>query len=252
MSRTVILHYHLFKNAGTSLDEVLKQNFGERWVTREFQRPRANAEAHAREVTQWILDNPEAVAFSSHTIDLPPPDVPGVTIIPLIFVRHPIDRIASAYHFEHKQDSQSWEAVLARHTSMTGYCEVRMAMPGDRQCRNFQTWRFERMFAHEGGSELERSLKAVNSLPFVGIVEEFDVAMTRLNGLLQPVFPEFRASRVAANVSRDLSRSLTDRLAALRSELGDEGYEHLVAANADDLLLHQAATEKTWPSLASS
>ena len=37
--KTVILHYHLFKNAGTSLDAAFKENFSEEsgeWVTKEF------------------------------------------------------------------------------------------------------------------------------------------------------------------------------------------------------------------------
>ncbi|GAA0741848.1 sulfotransferase family protein [Ideonella azotifigens] len=243
MSRTVILHYHLFKNAGTSLDQVLKQNFGTRWVTREFE-ARANAATHAQEVAQWIKANPDAVAFSSHTMELPPPEMPGVKIVPLIFVRHPIDRVASAYSFERKQGGKGFGSVLARHTTLGGYCEVRLSMPRDRQCRNFQASRFSRMFAHEQGSELERSLKAVRTLPFVGVVEDFDVSMDKLAALLQLDFPDFRGAQVAANVSRGVSRSLAQRVSELQAELGDEVYDQLIAANTDDLLLHQAATER--------
>jgi len=47
MARTILIHYHLFKNAGTSLDAVLKENFGDKWITREFDRK--NAAIHARE-----------------------------------------------------------------------------------------------------------------------------------------------------------------------------------------------------------
>ena len=41
-SRTIILHYHLFKNAGTSIDAILKDNFDEKWVTREFESSNSN------------------------------------------------------------------------------------------------------------------------------------------------------------------------------------------------------------------
>jgi hypothetical protein len=37
--KTVFLHYHLFKNAGASLDAALKENFSDadnEWVTKEF------------------------------------------------------------------------------------------------------------------------------------------------------------------------------------------------------------------------
>ena len=57
--RTIILHYHLFKNAGTSVDAILKRIFGDRWVTREFPAMRGNNTAM---VEQWIRNTPEAVA----------------------------------------------------------------------------------------------------------------------------------------------------------------------------------------------
>jgi hypothetical protein len=34
--RMLILHYHLFKNAGTSIDAMLKHNFGKTWAEHEF------------------------------------------------------------------------------------------------------------------------------------------------------------------------------------------------------------------------
>jgi hypothetical protein len=70
---TVILHYHLFKNAGTSLDVAFKDNFSEEqgeWVTREFP---AQLNENREKVKQWIIDNPQARCFSSHTAILPPP-----------------------------------------------------------------------------------------------------------------------------------------------------------------------------------
>jgi hypothetical protein len=40
-SRNVILHFHLFKNAGTSLDALLKENFPTQWLTKEFESNKA-------------------------------------------------------------------------------------------------------------------------------------------------------------------------------------------------------------------
>ena len=71
--RPVILHYHYFKNAGTSVDAVLSQNFGDDWVTAEFEGMN-NHEA----VANWIRSHPGAQAFSSHTAQFPLPVVEGV------------------------------------------------------------------------------------------------------------------------------------------------------------------------------
>ena len=96
VQRTVILHYHLFKNAGTSVDRLLKDNVADRWVTGEFP---ANGGNNSGLVADWIRPTPDAVAFSSHTMLGPLPFVDDVQIISLIFLRDPIARIISAYTF---------------------------------------------------------------------------------------------------------------------------------------------------------
>ena len=92
MARTIILHYHLFKNAGTSLDQILKRNFGSRWVTREF--PMAGDDNSAQ-LAEWIRSEPEAVAFSTHTGIGPVPEVEGVDIVSVMLLRDPVARIRS-------------------------------------------------------------------------------------------------------------------------------------------------------------
>jgi len=245
MLRTVLLHYHLFKNAGTSLDEVLKRNFGANWVTREFERRRP-IQTHKQNLAQWILDNPTAVAFSSHTIEAPPPELPGIRIIPLIFLRHPIDRIASAYAFERRQSSEGFGAVLARNTTLPGYVEVRLSIPSDKQCRNFHTDRLVSMASKESApdenSMLECARTVLPTLPFIGIVEDFSGSMERLGTLLTPDFPNFKPQTVAANVSREHSLSLELKLAKLQTELGSDLYRKLEEANASDLVIYQLAT----------
>jgi hypothetical protein len=241
--RKVILHHHLFKNAGTSVDELLRDCFGSRWVTREFE-PRANPTPHRREVAEWIRAHPQAVAFSSHTVELPPPVMGQVDILPVIFIRHPIDRIASAYAFERKQGGNGFGSVLARHTTLAGYVEVRLSMGRDRQCRNFHVGRFAPMFPAAEGTEFERASKAVATLPFVGVVEEFERSMLLLQSLVQADMPEFVARSVHANVSRKSTASLDERLERLRADVGEDCYSALLAHNADDLRLHQQALER--------
>jgi hypothetical protein len=138
MDRTIILHYHLFKNAGTSLDRILKQNFGDKWVTREFPQNGGN---NTEMVADWIRDTPEAIAYSSHTMIGPIPEVAGVRVVSVMLLRDPIERIKSAYRFERKQQADTWGAQLAKEHDFEGYVRARLARPGDRQCRNFQTAR---------------------------------------------------------------------------------------------------------------
>jgi hypothetical protein len=240
MARVVLLHYHLFKNAGTSVDQLLRQNFPGGWVTREF--GERDRDAHRAALARWIRDEPQAIAFSTHTGMLPPPALEGVEVIPLLFVRHPIDRIVSAYTFERRQNADTFGAVLARHTTLPGYVEVRLALAGDRQCRDFQVARLAAMFPAEAGDERDRAARALAALPFVGLVEAFDASIRRLAALLAPHYPGFSVSPVERNVSRDPRQPLAERLAAVREQLGPALHARLLALNAADLALHEAVS----------
>jgi hypothetical protein len=241
--RKVILHYHLFKNAGTSLDAAFKENVApDEWVTQEFPgQPAANRE----QVAQWILDNPKAKIFSSHTAFLPPPKLDGVKVLPVIFMRHPIDRIASAYAFETKQGGGSFGAVLARNTDLSGYIETRLALPHDRQCRNFHMQRLAMMFGEKQGDEFTRAKKALETLPFVGIVEQFADSMARLEKWLKREgFEEMQLKPVEKNVSRDIKKSLEDKLKEFEERINPEVFAKLMEANRDDLLLYNQILEE--------
>jgi hypothetical protein len=243
--RTVILHYHLFKNAGTSLDAAFKDNFSEdegEWVTKEFSNnPKENREG----VTQWILENPDAKCFSSHTAFLTSINIEGIKIIPVIFIRNPIDRISSAYHFETKQNVDDWAAVLAKNTSFKGYVDTRLAMKWDRQCRNFHSFRFSTLYGSECGSEIERALLAIDSLPFVGIVENFSDSVNELELLLKSEgFDNIKLSPKELNVGRAPSLNIEKKLLEIKLKLGDGVYNKLTLANHDDFDLYALAVKK--------
>lgn len=223
--RTVILHHHLFKNAGTSLDQILKDNFGNAWVTREFSASPA-PHGNTPEVESWIRDNPEAVAFSSHTMMGPPPQVDGVRIVSMILLRDPIDRIKSAYRFERTQVADTFGAVLAKHTDLEGYVKVRLSLKHDRQCRNFQTSRLAAL-APGKGSELERARQALERITVVGLVADFSGAVARLTGEISHTFPNFRWQEVHSNRS--------DAASATQGHTDLD--ELLKLHNADDLTL---------------
>ena len=236
--RGVIIHYHLFKNAGTSVDAILRRNFGERWASQEYP-PRLGIEA-ARE---FLIANPHIAALSSHTLLLPPPKIPDAEILPILFIRHPLDRLKSAYLFEREQRADTVGVRLARENDFAGYLRARLEIPGDRSCRNFQTHRLAMAEPENGDTELARALRAFDRLPFVGSVEAFDPSLIALERLVQPWFPDFRVFQTRENVSRPPS-SVDERLTELKSELGEEVFELIASANADDLALYQRALDR--------
>lgn len=227
--RTVILHYHLFKNAGTSLDRILQKNFPEAWETEEFLGKGGN---NSDLVTKWIAQNPDAVAFSSHTANGPVPKLPGVEVISILFLRDPIARIRSVYHFEKNQKAETWGANLAKSTDFAGYVRTRLSTPHDRQCRNFHVGRLATFVPGPRDQELERAIEALSKLSVVGFVEKFDQAAERLKAALHSSCPDFQWNPVHANASNT------------NSEVGADLRVELEEANSADYRLIAEARKK--------
>jgi hypothetical protein len=171
---------------------------------------------------------------------MPPPKGPALQCFPVLFVRHPIDRIASAYYFERKQGGDGFGAVLARNTTLAGYIEVRLSMSYDAQCRDFHSYRLGQMFPSDTGSQAERALRAVKELPFVGLVEAYEQSIRRMTAWLQPHFPQVQAVVMARNTSRDHSAPLDIRLAEVREEIGNALYRRLEEINEADFAVYEA------------
>jgi hypothetical protein len=242
--RTVILHYHLFKNAGTSLDTAFKDNFIEdkgEWVTKEFP---AHKPTNNEQVKKWIVENPQAKCFSSHTALFPVPVIENVRVIPVLFIRNPIDRIASAYSFEVKQGGDGFGAVLARNTNLSGYIETRLALVNDRQCRNFHAQRLATMFNTTYGDESKRAKMALEALPFVGIVEKFSDSLVELETLLiSEGFDDINLQPVERNVSRNIKKSLDEKMKELHDLIDEEVFLKLLQANELDNYLYSRVVE---------
>ena len=232
--RNVILHFHLFKNAGTSLDESFKANFkADEWLTKEFP---SNAQQNQKELQDWIAENVKAKCFSSHTAMLPPPKVKGVNIFPVIFMRHPIDRVASVYAFERRQGSDTYGSELARNTDLAQYVEARLSRVHDHQCRNFHVHRFATMYPDHEGSVVERANKAAENLPFVGLVCRFEQSLQKLEHALQDFgFSDIALQATQKNVSREIDQTMDEKLEDIRSQMSPAIYQSLVEANRDDI-----------------
>jgi hypothetical protein len=237
--RTLVVHYHLFKNAGTSVDELLKRNFGTRWAQMEFEGG-PGQEKKSVQLVNYLLESPNLLAFSSHTAQLPLPVLDGVSIFPIVFIRHPIDRLRSAYSFERVQKAETLGARMAKEHDFAGYLSEQLKLAHNRSVRNFQTGRLARNEPASAGSELERAMRTIKALPFVGLVEAYDQSIERLEALLKPRFPRFQGVTVHKNATRPADSSLEDRLAAVEREIGAEFFATICAANADDLEVYSA------------
>ena len=238
----LLLHYHLFKNAGSSVDEMLRQNFGSRWVEAEFHG--SGQRSNVAHVEAFLRSRGDLLAFSSHTALLPLPELDGRRVLPILFIRHPIDRLKSAYTFERKQNADTFGARLARTADFAGYIRELLSSPNNRQARNFQACRLAFHEPAEGGTEHERAMRTLDRLPFVGLVEAYDLSLERLRETYGPLVPELRVISVRKNVTRAEPKPIEAKLQEIQRELGDQLYADLWAANASDIELHRHLSQR--------
>lgn len=236
--RVVLIHYHLFKNAGTSVDRALKSLYGTRWGSIEAD---SGDGALAPEKLQTLIDrSPELVAISSHTAEIKPWALRGVQVLPVVFVRHPIDRMMSAYEFERKQQVDTLGARRAKELSFPQYADLFVRRTQARTFRSFQTYRIAQASLQHHLPEIERALDALTTLPFVGVVENYETSITRLERIARPLLPELKLPVVRANAS-ERTGSLHERLDQIRELLGPELYSLACDANLADLVLWERA-----------
>ena len=238
--KTIIAHYHLFKNAGTSVDTILEQNFGCAWQEIEFKK--IPQKSNYKLVEGWLNQHREISAFSSHTAMFPLPTLANISLIPIVFLRHPIDRLWSVYKFERRHKKVLNQSIeIAQKYDFAGYLNYHLDRRGDRSCRNFQTYRFSFLANGLNLSELERALNGLNSLPLVGIVEEFDLSMQYYAEAIAKHYPSFQAKSVRRNTTSHHNLTLSEKLDLIKTSLDTTTYQRLLDANQDDLVLHETA-----------
>src|SRR5581483_3960722 len=91
--RLVILHYHIFKNAGTTIEDILDHSFGDRFLPLDV--PGLELPISNRDLIARLEERKELMAVSSHQIRHPLPQAPGFLFFDICFLRDPLERLRS-------------------------------------------------------------------------------------------------------------------------------------------------------------
>jgi hypothetical protein len=244
--RSVLLHGHIFKNAGSTLDWSLQRQFGDNFI--DHRRDDLMRSRGGDYVAEMVQEDSAIKAISSHHMPRVIPPVRGVRFVQVYLLRHPIKRIRSVYDFERKQQAETPGAIAAKKMDFREYVDWRMQRNVAPTIRNFQSRYLAGRFPplHEKMTELEYfslALETLHEIPFIGIVEQYDETMVMLEDLLEPHFPGIDLAHVPQNVTRrglkpaGKSRNVSDILASLGSL-----QERVIEQNSFDLALYEAAS----------
>jgi hypothetical protein len=241
--RHIIVHNHAFKNAGTTIDWILRNNFGNRFVDHRDNAAMAGGAAYLED---YFRRKTQVQALASHHLALPLPRIDGVIFHLLMMYRHPLERVTSVYNFER---AQTWADTLgarfARKHSLRDYVLWRMQPEIPPTIRNFHVYcslsrpvQWARLFTDV---DLDEAKHFARVLPLLGIVERFDESMASFRKSLLPFFPSISFEYEAQNVRQKKGETTEQRIERLRDEIGGDAFDLLVERNCLDLELYQYA-----------
>jgi len=242
--RRVLVHIHIYKNAGSSIDRLLWESFGDGFAILDTEPGHQTIDARA--FARYLAENPHIKAVSSHRLH-PPLTAQGA--LPIVFLRHPVDRAKSAYGFA-RMNADMPDHAVAREASFPEYVAWSLATRGEGAIlRNHQVHHLSSAAYRADDPENWRATEAdlseakalIAGLPVFGLVRQFRESCRLLNAQYKPHLPAVTFRDWAENVSSDPGLSEDAALAAIRAELGDAAYTALHAANALDLELYAFA-----------
>jgi hypothetical protein len=240
--RIVIIHNHIFKNAGTTIDWSLRRNFRREFVDH---RDDDSMRKGAVYLGQYLKRNKSIRALSTHHLTLPLPDV-GIKFERIVVFRHPIERVTSVYNFERNQVSDTHPGVIhARKLSLRDYIVWRMRPEVGATIRNYHARKLlpprkigQEVFGNEEMAELKHQLSKIEML---GLVERFDESMVLFEEQLHSAFPTIDLSYIRQNSGQNRRENIDLRIEALRTNIGNDVFDLLVDNNREDIQLYEWA-----------
>ena len=246
--RPVVVHYHIFKNAGSSVDAMLQSSFGERWAP--FEGTHAGDVQSSSALSDFLQARPEIEAVSTH-LGRPPLPWPGC--LPIVFLRHPMLRAASVYEFV-RQDATQPGSEIARRASFADY--VRWALDGGENgivIRDYQvvhlsdaSFRTANLYETMANSDdLRQGCALLAEWGVVGIVERFAASCAQFQAAYGKLVPALKLEPVWRNRTNMVSNTVEQQLTAIRESLGEKLYDELSARNELDMQLYQLGASST-------
>jgi hypothetical protein len=238
--RFVVVHYHIFKNGGSTIESILEREFDRTFAT--LHGPDASSTLDAGHLESFLQEHPEIQAVSSHHLRYPKPSIRHTVIFDCCFLRHPLDRVDSMYWFLRESDARDELSERARRQGPREFLRFLLAesphLLADIQVNQLACSGVFTRPAHAG--DLDRASEMFCEAAIPGLVEMFDLSLMSAEYFLRPAFPALRLEYTRRNARRVESAGQTreERLARC---WGPDLYQDLARLNQLDLELFDRA-----------
>jgi len=235
-SRYIIIHYHIFKNGGSTIESILERQFPERFATLHG----GNSEnaLDASDLLRYLSRHPNVCAISSHHLRYPKPQNRQSVFFDCCFLRHPLARLQSSYNHFRRCGLDHPLAVWARACTSREFMR-RLVDEAPHQVCDVQVTQLANAGAFTRPScdqDLERASDIVREMAIPGLVEMFDESLVVGEYFLRPAFPTLRLEHVPVNVSAG-AHPPADSPEYWTSLWGNDLYQTLLRMNELDIEL---------------
>jgi hypothetical protein len=242
--RHIIVHYHIFKNAGSTIYSILERNLGERLASLESEN--FNSLLSNDVLLDFLKRHPKVEAVSSHHLVPPKPEHQDFVFHDVLFLRNPLARLSSMYDFYRRTDAMG-DPLIGEAKSRTRADFMQLLIQQYPQyVNNAQVTLLSVRNRLSQQPALQTAFGVACQSTVLGVTEAFDVSAVLAEEALAPRFPGINFGYVAQNLSSAAPRALDIHLAQFRDACGDKVYEELLHRNSLDLALLQLATEEVY------
>jgi hypothetical protein len=247
--RFVVVHYHFFKNAGSTIGSILEREFGGEFAT--MHGLTSDAELDHAELTAFLLAHRDIRAVSSHHLRYPLPKSKNIVIFDLCFIRHPLDRLQSMYSYLRRANTGDALCQMASRCTAAEFLR-NLVDQSPHMVSNVQVLQLARSgrFTRPADQEdLSRAIQVVHKMAIPGVVDLFDASMVAAEYFLRPAFPHISLHYTRQNVTAPHAET-ANREKRYRELWSAAVYEDVMALNQFDLRLHAAAADEVHRRLA--
>jgi hypothetical protein len=239
--RFVVVHYHIFKNAGSTVERILEREFPGGFA--RIHGPTPDATLDAEDLASFLDDHPGVRAVTSHHLRYPAPAMRNIVVFDCCFLRHPLDRLDSLYSYYRRIDSTDPLCLSARRQSPAEFMRQLLDRSPE-QVANAQVTQIANCGAFTrpaSEADLERAVQTVRNMALPGVVEMFQESMVAAEYFMRPAFPSIRLGSGPANVSRQILPGAAEREQRLIRLWGRDLHRELVRLNELDIRLTEQA-----------
>jgi hypothetical protein len=242
--RNIILHFHIFKNAGSTIEWILEKNFPKKNLLVDGKTP--GSKIYLDKIIDYLRKNPSIKTLSSHQIRFPISNKIEFNFISILFIRHPMDRAFSIYYFKRKEKDNSIGTKKASSLNLTEFVKWNLDLKIYKVMKNFQV-----IFLSDKDTKLDTNkkdldvaIKRMQRCPIIGVVNKMDESLVLAEEVLRVHFPDIDLSYIKQNVSTERKNNLEERLSVERKNIGIELFERLENNNSLDIELYNETNKE--------